>query len=307
MNQIKAVMLGHAVGDALGVPVEFNNRESLKNNPVTSMRGFGTYHVPSGTWSDDTSMSLCALDVLSKGTVNYQSIMKNFCSWYYHDKFTATNVLFDVGNACADAIETYFNLRHSATKCGSNSEWSNGNGSLMRIHPFVLYAYYNNIDDDTLVDMIASASSLTHAHQCSIDGCTIYAYVLKEILNNQSKQSVYNGLNKVKNQVKTKNKYYNRLLNQDIVSVDEREIKSSGYVVDSLEAAIWCLLTTDNYHDCVLKAVNLGEDTDTVAAIAGGLAGALYGIESIPKDWLETLKKKDMIENMCETAYYNWR
>lgn len=306
LNTIKSVMLGHAVGDALGVPFEFCDRAFLQNHPVTDMMGFGTYNVPAGTWSDDTSMSLCALDILANGTINYEDIMKNFGKWYYDGYFTATGEVFDIGNTCCDAIHNYFDLGYNATECGLANERTNGNGSLMRIHPFVLYAYYNRIEGDNFVGLIMKASSLTHAHQYSLDGCVIYAYVLKGLLEYQSKDFVYIGLEKAKHWIRCKG-IYSRVLNGDISAIPISEIKSSGYVVSSLEAAIWCLLTTESYSDCVLKAVNLGGDTDTIAAIAGGLAGALYGIDDIPQNWMNTLKRRDYIEHMCENAYDAWR
>lgn len=306
LDTIKAVMLGHAIGDALGVPVEFSNRESLEKNPVKDMIGFGTYNVPAGTWSDDTSMSLCALDSLANGNVNYEDIMKNFGKWYYDGDFTATGEVFDIGNTCCDAIHNYFDLGYNATESGLANERANGNGSLMRIHPFVLYAYYNGIEGGDFVDLIMKSSSLTHAHQYSLDGCVIYAYVLKGLLEYQFKDIVYIGLEKAKHWIRCR-ETYSRILNRDISKIPISEIKSSGYVVSSLEAAIWCLLTTNSYSRCVLKAVNLGGDTDTIAAIAGGLAGALYGMDSIPQKWINTLKRKDYIENMCEKAYKNWR
>jgi ADP-ribosylglycohydrolase len=195
----------------------------------------------------------------------------------------------------------------STNSCGLTGVNSNGNGSLMRIHPFVLYAYYNGIKDEKeFVDMIAKASALTHAHKCSIDGCIIYAYVLRELLNNPDKSSVYKGIDCAKF-VRPFGRYYDRVFSGEIGKIRRDDIKSTGYVVDSLEAAIWCLLTTNNYAECVLKAVNLGGDTDTIAAIAGGLAGALYGVDAIEQDWLDTLKKKDYIENMCKNAYERWR
>jgi ADP-ribosylglycohydrolase len=307
-NTIRSVVLGHAVGDALGVPVEFNKRESLDKNPVTDMQGFGTYNVPAGSWSDDTSMSLCALESLAKGNVDYDDVMRNFCEWYYAAKFTPTGTVFDIGNTCYDAIYNYTNLNYPALKCGRADISSNGNGSLMRIHPFVLYAYYNGIqNDNNLIEIIKNASSLTHAHQCSIDGCIIYACVLYRLLSNPSKNSIYEGLEMARSMVGSHNTYYNRLLNKNIGLENKESIMSSGYIVDSLEAAIWCILITNNYSDCVLQAVNLGNDTDTIAAIAGGLAGALYGINSIPKNWLDTLKQKEYIEEMCRDAYETWR
>ena len=100
--------------------------------------------------------------------------------------------------------------------------------------------------------------------------------------------------------------HYHRIFEPDFEKLTREEIKSSGYVVDTLEAALWCVLTTNDYRSCVLKAVNLGEDTDTVAAVAGGLAGILYGLDAIPKEWLSNLKKREYIEQMCEEACGNW-
>lgn len=308
LNRIKAVMFGHAIADAVGVPVEFRSREYLKKNPVTDMVGFGTHNVPAGTWSDDTSMSLCALTSLSNGTVDYDDIMRNFSKWCYSGKFTTDGVVFDIGITCSEAIYNYVYGKQSASSCGLSSVRSNGNGSLMRIHPFVLYAYYNHINnEDEFVDMIARASSLTHAHACSIDGCIIYAYILRELLNRPEVSSIYKGINLAKSKVSTSSQYYNRIFSGNIADISEENIKSSGYVVHSLEAAIWCLLTTDSYKECVLKAVNLGEDTDTIAAIAGSLAGALYGIDAIPADWIGKLRKKDCIEEMCNEACLAWK
>lgn len=307
LEKIKSVMLGHAIADALGVPVEFCDRESLEKNPVTEMRGFGSYNVPAGCWSDDTSMALCALDSLAKGILDYNDIMRNFCKWYYNKEFTPTGVVFDIGGTCFNAISNYFDLGYAVNKCGLADEKSNGNGSLMRIHPFVLYAYYKGVEDDEFIDMISKASSLTHAHQCSVDGCIIYSYILKELLDNPCKVSIYKGLNKAKNKLNSSIPYYHKLYYKDFASTNKKNIKSGGYVVDTLEAAIWCLLTTENYSECVLKAVNLGNDTDTVAAVAGGLAGLLYGFNSIPQNWLNILKKESYIEKLCEKAYYTWR
>jgi ADP-ribosylglycohydrolase len=307
MNKIKSVMFGHAIGDALGVPVEFLNRKILDRNPVVDMMGFGTHNMPTGCWSDDTSMALCALESLANGIVNYDDIMSNFGKWYYDEEFTATNEVFDIGGTCYNAIRNYVEKNHDIHHCGINNINANGNGSLMRIHPFVLYCYYNNISGDEFDNIIATGSALTHAHECSISGCVLYAYVLKELLDNPSKVAIYNGISKAKERIGGNARYYDRLINHDIAKFSRNDIKSSGYVVDTLEAAIWCLLTTESYKDCVLKAVNLGEDTDTVAAIAGGLAGALYGMNGIPNYWINKLLKADYIEDMCEKAYEKWR
>ena len=304
-EKIKAVMFGHAVADALGVPVEFCSRQELKNAPITDMTGYGTYNMPPGCWSDDTSMALCELESLKQNRLDFDDIMQNFVKWVNFQEFTPTGVLFDIGNTTKNAIINYQDAHLPAEKCGETSAYSNGNGSLMRVHPFVLYAVAKNMPEDDFDRMIETASLLTHAHRCSVDGCLIYAHVLKCLLLNPCRQAVLIGIGKVKRKVQTK-KLYDRILSCGIFSCEEKDIKSTGYVVDSLEAALWCLLTTQTYRDCVLKAVNLGEDTDTVAAISGSLAGALYGLDAIPRAWMQALKKSDYIENMCSHAAAAW-
>ena len=304
-------MVGHAIGDALGVPVEFLSREDLKENPVKEMLGYGTYPVPKGAWSDDTSMSLCALASLANGGIDFDEVMLNFGKWYYKDEFTPTGEMFDVGNTCSIAIDNYFVNKLPYTKCGETREYANGNGSLMRIHPFVLYLANMNINEDDKVKIVEMASALTHAHERSKMACGIYAFVLWELLNDPTKSSIVVGLNRARKYYKGYAEYetYNSKLFKAIGNLDslidtgkpqvgEDEIKSGGYVVHTLEAVIWCLLTTNSFSECVLKAVNLGDDTDTVAAIAGGLAGALYGYEDIPNEWKCNLIKFEEIEKM---------
>ena len=308
VDKIKAVMIGHAVGDALGVPVEFCERDELAAKPVTDMVGYGTYPYPEGCWSDDTSMSLAALDSLASGKLDFDDIMVKFGEWYYDDEYTPTGEMFDVGNTCSYAIDNYFAHHKPVEECGLTGERSNGNGSLMRIHPFVLYAYAKQMSIDEWLGVIVKASALTHAHDRSKIGCLIYTFVLMSLLKDKGKGGIEDGLKKAKRYLNACAEFtpYERIFKNDFVTLPRDEIKSSGYVVDTLEAALWCLLTTANYHDCVLEAVNLGDDTDTVASIAGGLAGALYGYDAIPKEWLDTLKHRDYIEEMCERACATW-
>lgn len=307
-NKIKAVMLGHAVGDALGVPVEFCERDDLAEKPVTDMVGYGTYPYPEGCWSDDTSMSLAALDSLASSKLNFDDIMVKFGEWYYDDEYTPTGEMFDVGNTCSYAIDNYFAYHKPVEECGLAGEHSNGNGSLMRIHPFVLYAYANQMSVDEWLGVIVKASALTHAHDISKIGCLIYTFILMSLLKDKGKDGLRDALKKAERYLSACAEFapYERIFKSDFAGLPREEIKSSGYVVDTLEAAIWCLLTTDNYRDCVLKAVNLGDDTDTVAAVAGGLAGALYGYDAIPREWLDTLKRRGYIEEMCERSCAAW-
>ncbi len=305
-DQILGGILGLAVGDALGVPVEFKSRESLRRNPVTDMIGRGTHNQPPGTWSDDTSLTLCLLESLTSRTVDYADIMKRFLSWIDEGKYTAHDEVFDVGIATRKALQRFKNGAEPI-QCGGKSEYDNGNGSMMRILPL---AFYLHTIDEKSVDVIHDVSSLTHAHRRSHIACGIYLMIAESLLEALDlKIAIDSGLEKAEEYYGNKKEYaedlkpYKRLFKNGFERLPEREIKSSGYVVDTLEAALWCLLNTGNYRDCVLKAVNLGEDTDTVAAVAGGLAGMLYRVSGIPKEWLNQLARRDYIEKLCEDFY----
>ena len=305
IDKIKAVIFGHAIGDALGVPVEFASRAELDNNPITEMEGNGTYPVPKGSWSDDTSMSLATLASLANG-LNYEDIMSKFCQWINEAKYTPTGLVFDIGRATMKSLLSYDRNEAPAIECGQKSERDNGNGSLMRIHPVVLYLYKVNMPIEDKIEIVHNVSALTHAHIRSKIACGIYAFVLWEILSNPSKDAILEGLSRAKLFYLGEDELtvYARLFDKTFVITKRELIKSSGYVVDTLEAALWCVLTTNNYRDAVLKAVNLGEDTDTIAAITGGLAGAIYGYENIPKEWLNELLKGEYIDSLCNGLKY---
>lgn len=304
-EKIKAVMLGHSVADALGVPVEFRSRKELDRDPVTGMRGFGTYHLPAGTWSDDTSMALCTLDVIAEGEYDLGRVMENFEKWMHGGEYTPAGKTFDYGTTCAIAVGEY--LEGTAPEsCGGTDERSNGNGSLMRIHPASLML---GLSDDgrtfaEKMEMIDRLSALTHGHERSKLACRIFTLILWELLEDPSHEAVGRALGKARKLFASSREIgaYGRLFSPDFAKLPREKIRSSGYVVDTLEAAVWCLLTSGDYPECVLKAVNLGEDTDTVAAVAGALAGARWGLSSIPKEWLDTLLRREWIEEMCARA-----
>ena len=318
---IKAVMLGHAVGDALGVPVEFVRRETLDGDPVVDMRGYGTYHVPKGSWSDDTGMAIATLDSISSGRVDYEKIMERFVAWAEDGEYTPEGKTFDIGTTTLRAIRNFLSPDcRSALECGPCEDHANGNGSLMRIHPIALYLALLGVDEEEALDTVSCISSLTHGHERSRLGCMIYYFVLREILLSPDKTGVVRGLSAARERLSESyecHTYFDRVLGrmtdadegkeEAVASLVKREeIKSTGYVVDTLEAAIWCALTTNSYKECVLKAVNLGDDTDTVAAIAGGLAGAMYGLESIPEEYSHALLRREYIEKLCEKAAKGW-
>jgi len=195
--------------------------------------------------------------------------------------------------------------------CGGKEEGDNGNGSLMRILPLVFHLRKNYgsefTNKDEAMAIIDNVSSLTHAHKRSVVACGIYLSIASSLLDGKSMdKAVRQGFEKAieyykeKDGFKAELPHFKRISDPDFKDLPEKEIRSTGYVVDTLEAALWCLLNTSSYKECVLKTVNLGEDTDTVAAVAGGLAGIHYGYGAIPGEWLEALVKKDFIIKTCE-------
>ncbi len=302
---LKGMLLGLAVGDALGVPVEFDSRRSLKNNPVEGMRSGGSWGQEAGTWSDDTGLTIAAMESIARlGKINFQDVMENFLRWYEHDDFTAAGERFDVGNTTRAAIVRFGRKILPPTKCGATDENSNGNGSLMRILPatIFLFATRGKIARDEL-EIIHDFSALTHGHIISKISCGIYSLIAAQLLNGKKIAEAFSlGMNDAKNFYGTEESFqtFSRLCDENFAALDEEKISSSGYVVDTLEAALWCLLNTDDYKSLALKAVNLGGDTDTTAAVAGGLAGIFYGADSIPDEWLKILKRRDYLEKLCE-------
>ena len=302
LEKIKAVVVGHAVADALGVPVEFACREELEAVPTTEMEGYGTYPMPAGTWSDDTSMALCTMSALIENGLDYDLMMQNFVKWYENGEFTPTGVTFDIGNTCAYAIHNYHKNQKPYTMCGMNGDRDNGNGSLMRIHPIALYLAEKDMEVEEKIQIVHTVSALTHAHDRSKIACGIYSFILWELLKNPTMYAVKEGLDKAYAfyQGQAELSAYSRLFEVGFMGLPKSEIKSTGYVVHTLEAVVWCLLTTNSFEEAVVKAVNLGEDTDTVGAITGSLAGVLYGYEAIPERWKKVLLKLDYIEELCE-------
>lgn len=311
-DSIKGALFGFFVGDALGVPVEFVDRETLRKNKIKDMEEYGTHNQPKGTWSDDSSMILATMDsIINEKKINYFDIMNKFNEWYIKGKYTPFENVFDIGNATAAALSKY-KKDNSEYKCGSTEIHSNGNGSLMRILPISLYLHYT---EDPMFDVISNISSMTHAHIYSIFSCVIYSVFINEYLKNKNIQNAYTNMQSIIKDILNNKENENignlddlknafsRLIHNDISKYSEAEIKSSGYVIDTLEACFWCLFTTNNYSDAVLKAVNLGDDTDTVAALTGGLAGLVYGYNNIPSKWINTLQKENILISMVDDFY----
>ena len=302
MEKIKSSILGFVVGDALGVPFEFYSRQKMKAKPVKTMTGGGSWGQPVGTWSDDTSLVLATLDCLS---VRYDLTLlgSNFCQWYYLNEYTPHGEVFDCGiqtKAGIKRINSFIKRNQRVTPLSpETNEKKNGNGSLMRILPLTFYLKDHPIEDQFKV--ICDVSSLTHSHIRSIVCCFIYTELVAELLTTDDRFSaIQNMQTKVlgflENRIpSTELVLFDRILKSDISKLKEKEIKSGTYVLETLESVIWCFLRGENFRESLLSAVNLGGDTDTVAALVGGLSGINFGLENIPREWIELLKNQKTI------------
>ncbi|WP_206214909.1 MULTISPECIES: ADP-ribosylglycohydrolase family protein [unclassified Desulfovibrio] len=299
-EHIRTLLLGVAVGDALGVPVEFRPRGSFH---VDGMRGHGTHDQPAGTWSDDTSLTLALADAVEDGAVSLPRLARNLIAWHDKGAFTPHGEVFDMGNATARAIAR---LKRGVPpeRAGGTEERDNGNGSLMRVAPLVFLLAGRSAEER--FRLVKAVSSVTHGHAWSVTACFLFLEVLRKLLAGTAKDEAYAEL---RAELAAPPPFLNaaalekfrRILKQDIRDMQETEIRSSGFVVDTLEAALWCFLTTDTYKDAVLKAVNLGDDSDTTGAVTGALAAMAYGLEAIPAEWIAQLQGRDQILRIADS------
>lgn len=302
-NIYKDVLFGVAVGDALGVPVEFRSRDELSREPVTDMRGYGTHGQPPGTWSDDSSLTFCLAEALTEG-FDLNTIGQNFVRWHRKGYWSAHGKIFDIGGITWRALSRI----HSGVApelAGDEGDWSNGNGSLMRILPLLFYI--TGKPPAERYRLTAQVSGLTHRHALSVISCFLWLEFAGYIITGMDKNDAYSALrNTAPGMLESFGispehaRRFDRILRKNINGLPSEEIASDGYVIHTLEAALWCILKTGSYRKAVLKAVNLGRDTDTTAAVTGGLAGLIYGYESIPEEWLSVIARRKEIEKLAE-------
>ena len=298
MSKIFDSVMGFVIGDAMGVPVEFCIREKLLKSPITEMKGFGSHSVPAGSWSDDTSMTLATMDSMSnKKDIDYKDIMECFYEWVVNYKYTPCNFRFDIGHTCAEAIYNYSKKDKQPLECGLKDIKSNGNGSLMRMIPIAFYTYYKKYDEEKIIECTNNISALTHGHDISKLGCYIYVKYIHFLLDGKDKYEAYDLIKKVDYSMydKTSINAYSRILSDNIYEYELKDIRSTAFVVDTLEAVLWVLLNTDNFTQAIIGSINLGNDTDTIGAICGSLAGILYSSDSFPEKWMNKIIKKEYI------------
>ncbi|MCF7913366.1 MAG: ADP-ribosylglycohydrolase family protein [Candidatus Cloacimonetes bacterium] len=324
----KTIIYGVAVGDALGFPYQFIGRKQRISNPVIDMGisidNNGNKHYLDtdeiGLWSDDTSLTLCLAESLKNG-YDLKDIAERFILWLEKGYLSAADVAFDEGIQTTKAIHELKDIIRSGKKklledrFRKSSVNANGNGALMRILPLVTY-----INEMTLAEqfkIVQEVSALTHPHIRSTLCCFLYLRIASRIIDKQDlAEAIETSQTELNNLLAQNNSFMpalqeedqrelHRLLHTNLScgEIDpykkadsEIYISSSGYVIHTLEAALWCLLNSSSYSETILKAVNLGNDTDTVAAVAGGLAALYFGYENIPEKWIRSLKKQEIFE-----------
>lgn len=301
MQKVTKGIIGLCLGDALGAPVEFRAREVLSKQPLTDMIGFGTYNQPPGTWSDDSSLTFCLMESITEcKQVDLFDIADKFTKWIWNGYWTPHGEVFDVGISTKKAIDKLNDDFIRPDFAGGQEEYSNGNGSLMRILPLAYHIRRKEIEER--ISIVTQVSSITHRHQISIIACVIYIEVAINLINGLDLKSSIENMKEVINKKYSNNKEINRfdrILKEDLSAVKVSEIQSTGYVVHTLEASLWSLLTSKSYNEAVFKSINLGEDTDTTGAVTGGLAGIYFGINEIPQEWINQISRIDEIIGLC--------
>ncbi|RYU81318.1 ADP-ribosylglycohydrolase family protein [Hymenobacter persicinus] len=302
LQPARAALLGLAIGDALGVPVEFLSRAARRQDPVVGMRAFGTHGQPAGTWSDDASLTFCLAEAIADG-FSVEKVAQNCVRWYYHNFWTPHGSVFDVGITTREALSR---LRANPTQlqAGGTDAYSNGNGALMRILPLAFYR-----PDAPLAErfqLIRDVSGITHGHIRSAVACLLYLLMTQHLLAGLTPAAAYARLcQESPAQLRElgvpeqEAAHFERILSGRLPDLPVGAIDSGGYVLHTLEAALWCLLRHGTFAETVLAAVNLGDDTDTTGAVTGGLAGLHYGEAALPADWLAVLTRRTDIEELA--------
>jgi ADP-ribosyl-[dinitrogen reductase] hydrolase len=289
-------LIGLACGDAVGTTVEFRERGSFE--PLTDMIGGGPFRLRPGDWTDDTSMALCLGESLieSKG-FDLRDQAQRYCRWWREGHWSSNGRCFDIGNTVTDALTRF--EQHGEPASGSTRPDSAGNGSIMRLAPVVLYYAP---DREAAMYHAAESSKVTHGAVEAVDACRLLAAVLIAALEGRPKDEVIRAAEDLHAAVPLAPRLA-EIARGAWIAKEEEAIRGSGYVVHSLEAALWCFERTDTFRDAILRAANLGEDADTTAAVCGQIAGAHYGTSGIPSAWKAKLTRRNEIEDMARALH----
>ncbi|MEM9770147.1 MAG: ADP-ribosylglycohydrolase family protein [Cyanobacteria bacterium P01_D01_bin.73] len=302
-NRFRGCLLGLAAGDAVGTTVEFKPRGSFA--PVTEMVGQGPFGLEPGQWTDDTSMALClATSLVTIDGFDARDQMDRYCRWWQEGYLSSTGECFDIGNATAESLARFRETGEAIA--GSENPRKAGNGSIMRLAPIPMFFFSSWAIADPLPDFevmleelgqwAISSSRTTHGAAECLDACQWYARAITRALYDEGKEEIL----LADRDMSLESDSIRAIAQGEYRTKTRDEISGSGYVVKSLEAALWCFDQTDNFRDAILMAVNLGDDADTTAAVCGQIAGAFYGESGIPADWLAKLVQVDLIRELSD-------
>lgn len=291
LDRARGCLIGLAVGDAVGTALEFRPRGSFK--PLTDMVGGGHFCLQKGYWTDDTSMALClAHSLLACNGFNATDQMQRYCDWYDNGYLSSIGNCFDIGTTVSSALRRF--QKSGNPYSGMTATWTSGNGSIMRLAPIPI-AYHH--DAAQVLHYARQSSRTTHGAQLCVDACGWLAMQLLDLLSGGNKESL------LQVSYPSQTEAIATLQQFQFLDKNYRDLKGSGYVLESLEAALWCFWHTHTYADCILAAANLGDDADTTAAVAGQLAGAYYGYSAIRADWCQHLHWHDDILALADQLY----
>lgn len=281
-------LIGLAIGDALGTTIEFQQRDAYSH--VTDMVGGGPFHLKPGEWTDDTSMALCLADSLiaNEGALDARDLAERFVRWWREGDNSVTGRCFDIGNATRAALANY---RRTGVPRGDDAPSSAGNGGIMRLSPVALAAHRNL---DRAVALARAQSEVTHAAPECLDAAELLARVLISGIAGDGKSALEAGAAGVFETPRLRS-----LAAGEWRGKRRHQIRSSGYVVDTLEAALWAVDGSQSFEEAVLKAVNLGDDADTVGAVTGQIAGSIWGGSTIPGQWRLRLAWRDRLSGVA--------
>ncbi len=290
-DHFRGCLLGLATGDAVGTAVEFRPRGSFE--PVVDMVGGGPFGLQPGQWTDDTSMALCLAESLveTRG-FDAEDQMERYVRWWAGGHLSSTDRCFDIGNTVRSALRRFMDSGDPWS--GSKDLFTAGNGCIMRLAPVPMF-FFENVEEAVLQS--GESSRTTHGASECVDACRLLGLLLHRALSGLPKEDILAPVPTLPGGplepkiLETANGAY--------LQKSEQEIRGSGYVVQSLEAALWCFQRTSTFEDAILTAANLGDDADTTAAVCGQIAGAFYGIQGIPERWLRILARRELIEDLA--------
>lgn len=299
VNRFKGSLIGLAVGDALGVPLEFKIPGTFK--PVKEMLGGGPFNLNPGEWTDDTSLALCLAESLIHKGFNPYDQLERYTRWYQEGYLSVNGKCFDIGNTTREALERF--METGCKYCGPDYERSAGNGSIMRLTPVPLYYFFDPV---SAIERSGDSSRTTHQHPLCIDACRFLGGLIAGAIRGESKKKLLSAKYSPIKGFWDDNSLSSEIYEVACGSFKEKQppdIRGSGYVVRSLEAALWSFYNSENFEDGCLLAVNLGEDADTTGAVYGQIAGAYYGEDGIPSKWKDTLARYDLLTSMIEELF----